>query len=225
MMHVSICRLVCTCQLLYCTTGMLTNCSYYSASYIWLQNKIIAYCVQGIVKNGYWVDRDETPAHQKWAKSNCIKARWKLSYFWSFALNPCFLSLFSIHSFFPLLFFLRMLISSRGRHQWSHIIWKSCSVAGIIKLDVSECSRSTFNQLLISKLSDWVDPQWKNSLSNFSNIQEWVVCLMARRRNVEQIATLEMIDLKPPPITCLHEVTHSYWSKIWMWMDCLLDFL
>ena len=30
---------------------------------------------------------------------------------------------------------------------------------------------------------------------------------MARRRNVEQIATLEMIDLKPPPITCLHEVT------------------
>ncbi len=103
----------------------------------------------------------------------------------------------------PLPFFLFILISSQSRQQWSLIMEKSCSVATlpeisaeIIKLNGNGCSRSAGDQLLIRKLFDWLDPQWKNSLSDFSNIQKLAVLFVHRRRTIEKITTPEIISLK-----------------------------
>lgn len=100
-------------------------------------------------------------------------------------------------------FFLSILISSQSRQQWSLIMEKSCSVATlpeisteIIKLNGSGCTRSVGDQLLIRKLFDWVDPQRKNSLSDFSNIQKLAVLFVDGRRTIEQIAPPEIIKLK-----------------------------
>lgn len=106
---------------------------------------------------------------------------------------------------------------------------KSCSAATlpeisteIIKLNGSGCIRSAGDQLLIRKLFDWVNPQRKNSLSDFSNIQKLAVLFVDGKRTIEQIATPEMINLKHVWETLCHECAFINQTRtIKMAVDCL----